>query len=110
VVGGRASWLLREAASPERRGFVLMVFGGALPTLPATPVPLRLLQVVGPGESGRPDALFDADGLVARRYDARPGTVYLLRPDQHVAARWRSFDAAKLQAALRRALCLKESA
>ena len=27
------------------------------------------------------------DGEAARRYDARPGTVYLLRPDQHVC--WR---------------------
>ena len=43
------------------------------------------------------------EGLAARRYDARPGTCYLIRPDQHVAARWRRFDAAALRAALARA-------
>jgi 3-(3-hydroxy-phenyl)propionate hydroxylase len=40
---------------------------------------------------------------VARRYDARPGTAYLIRPDQHVAARWRRVDLAAVQAALARA-------
>ena len=35
----------------------------------------------------------DVQGLLAKRYDADPGTVYLIRPDQHVAARWRAFDA-----------------
>ena len=29
-------------------------------------------------------------------------TVLLIRPDHHVAARWRGFDAAKIRAALRR--------
>jgi 3-(3-hydroxy-phenyl)propionate hydroxylase len=46
----------------------------------------------------------DTQGLVAKRYDAQPGTSYLLRPDQHVLARWRSLDSAQLQAALARAL------
>jgi 3-(3-hydroxy-phenyl)propionate hydroxylase len=41
---------------------------------------------------------------MARRYDATPGTLYLLRPDQHVVARWRTLEMAQLQAALARAL------
>ena len=51
--------------------------------------------------------LLDSDGvqgLLAQRYDGRPGTVYLVRPDQHVAARWREFDEDQIQAALRRCL------
>jgi 3-(3-hydroxy-phenyl)propionate hydroxylase len=49
--------------------------------------------------------LEDRRGVFAKRYDARPGTVYLVRPDQHVAARWRSFDADRLGAAVARATC-----
>jgi 3-(3-hydroxy-phenyl)propionate hydroxylase len=45
----------------------------------------------------------DTHGLAARRYDARPGSCYLIRPDQHVAARWRRFDAETVRAALARA-------
>jgi 3-(3-hydroxy-phenyl)propionate hydroxylase len=47
-----------------------------------------------------------ADGAAAERYDASPGTVYLLRPDQHVCARWRSPNAADIALALKRALAL----
>ena len=32
----------------------------------------------------------DIEGRAAALYDAAPGTVYLLRPDGHVLARWRS--------------------
>ncbi len=33
--------------------------------------------------------LHDVQGLAAQRYDAKPGTMYLIRPGQHVCARWR---------------------
>jgi 3-(3-hydroxy-phenyl)propionate hydroxylase len=48
----------------------------------------------------------DPDGLLARRYDLHPGSAYLLRPDQHVCARWRQVDAGRVGAAIRRALAL----
>ena len=47
--------------------------------------------------------LLDTQGTIAQRYDLQPGTCYLLRPDLHVAARWRSFDAARVRAAVARA-------
>ena len=46
----------------------------------------------------------DRDGVFRQRYDARPGSSWLVRPDQHLAARFRAVDAAALAAATRRAL------
>ncbi len=50
------------------------------------------------------DRAQDRAGVLWRRYDARPGTVYLLRPDRHVAARFRRYDAPAVRAALHRAM------
>jgi 3-(3-hydroxy-phenyl)propionate hydroxylase len=49
--------------------------------------------------------LQDHTGRFAERFDTQHGSTYLIRPDQHVAARWRAFDAAQVQAALARATC-----
>ena len=45
----------------------------------------------------------DTAGLAAQRYDAEPGTSYLLRPDGYVAARFRHPTRAAIEAALARA-------
>ena len=49
--------------------------------------------------------LTDPKGLVERRFDGKTGTTVLIRPDQHVAARWRRFDGAAVRAAVARATC-----
>ena len=102
-VDGAAGWLLRQVADQ----FTLMVFGDAAIHLPALPVPVRVLRVKTPGATLQAGDVVDTEGHLTRRYDGQPGTCYLLRPDQHVAARWRAFDAAALHAALGRALCLQ---
>lgn len=48
--------------------------------------------------------LIDSAGTIAKRLDATPGAAWLLRPDQHLCARWRKFDAGKVAAARDRAL------
>jgi 3-(3-hydroxy-phenyl)propionate hydroxylase len=47
--------------------------------------------------------LIDATGAAETRYDAQPGTTYLLRPDGYVAARFRHLTRAAVEAALARA-------
>jgi len=58
-----------------------------------------LLSFGAAGDCGLPVLELECAGLAAERYDARPGTCYLIRPDQVVAARWRRFDAAKIKVA-----------
>ena len=48
----------------------------------------------------------DSTGLITQRYDLQPGTAVLLRPDQHVCARWRQATVQTVQQAMRRALAL----
>ena len=95
---GSTGWLLRECHVAQ---FTALVFGEgeaaerSLGELKASDLPLHVVRV----EDGA-----KGSELAMQRYDARPGTVYLLRPDQHVCARWRQPTAADIRAAIDRAL------
>jgi len=100
---GSTGWLLRELCPASSTGaacFTAVVFGEgeaaerSLQALAKADVLLHVVQI----------AATDDGELAARRYDARPGTVYLLRPDQHVCARWRHPTSHDVRAARDRAL------
>lgn len=85
-------WLLRRLGGAR---FAALVFGdgegarASLRALAEADLPLATVRVP-----------LDADHAVAAaRYDAQDGTTYLLRPDQHVCARWRKPTAAAVRAA-----------
>jgi 3-(3-hydroxy-phenyl)propionate hydroxylase len=114
-VAGRPAWFLRQLSSRFACVLFAPAEGGldasaSLAELARDPVPIDLL-VVRPGtanaatESPGARTIVDADGLLGERYDGQPGSVYLLRPDQHVAGRWRRVDAAAVRAAVARATC-----
>ncbi|MBW8759745.1 MAG: FAD-dependent oxidoreductase [Burkholderiales bacterium] len=94
---GTPTWLLSQLGA----GFTVLVAGA---------VPAALKDVDGHGLDvrflGVGADLLDPSGVLAQRYDLRPGSTVLLRPDQHVCARWREADAARVTAAIRRALAL----
>jgi len=94
---GRGGWLLRQLG----QGFTALVAEGGADAadLRRAAEGLSPLKVLTVGTD-----LIDREGLVAKRYDLQPGTVVLLRPDQHVCARWRQSDPAALRHAIQCAL------
>jgi len=74
-------------------------------------IPIRLTAI---GKSsvveGAHQVLLDSQGHIAKRYGidlqslSTRCAAYLLRPDQHVCARWHMLDATRLQQALQTAL------
>lgn len=86
-------WLLDRLGS----GFYLVAIDTDVP---------EMLEIDGVGITGlRLSTDSDADGFLHQRYlgDAK-SAVYLVRPDQHVAARWTGYDEAETAAALRKAI------
>ena len=110
---GDACWLLDKVGNR----FIALYFTDDAAVLPAPTLAALaglscdgiavqpLLISARPGRAGDIPVLEDPRGIAAQRYDAKPGTVYLVRPDQHVAARWRTLDASKVKAAVARATC-----
>ncbi|MBN8989348.1 MAG: FAD-dependent oxidoreductase [Rhizobiales bacterium] len=89
------SMFLTEAFIGKGARFTLLEFGngGAVDA----PDGVQTIRI------GGDDGLVDARGLAGARYDAEPGTAYLLRPDGYVAARFRHPTRQALDAALKRA-------
>jgi 3-(3-hydroxy-phenyl)propionate hydroxylase len=86
VAGG---WLLQALG----RGFTLMTINAGAPEQ----VPAHGLTVPRLALAATPE-------IAARYLGEAPGAVYLIRPDQHVAARWDRYDEAAVAAALAKAL------
>ncbi|MDR5775382.1 MULTISPECIES: FAD-dependent oxidoreductase [unclassified Caballeronia] len=107
-VNGRAAWLLQQT---HGKGFIGIYFCGSddgeevRRALLQRLTSFRLLLVAPKGMAASSEDIEDVDGIVAHRFDARPGTFYLLRPDQHVCARWRGFNADAIFNAVQRATC-----
>jgi 3-(3-hydroxy-phenyl)propionate hydroxylase len=85
---------LTDAFRKAGRRFTLLTFANGAAIAP--PSDIDVIHVGGEGFS-------DSSGLVAARYDAKPGTAYLLRPDGYVAARFRKPTRDAIEAALKRA-------
>jgi 3-(3-hydroxy-phenyl)propionate hydroxylase len=121
-VNGQPAWLLQQLGQ-QFTGVLFCGEGGfdqsahaALDSLRTGPIPLKLV-VVTRGDAHAAAAFaqdvqvaHDTEGLAGARYGATPGTFYLIRPDQHVCARWRQVDANAVEHALKRALCVEGTA
>jgi 3-(3-hydroxy-phenyl)propionate hydroxylase len=99
VAGPAGDWLLGYVGAR----FTLLAFDAAVPreavaALRDAHIPCDVVQVnvASPGVT----TIGDVGDLAAKRYDARKGTVVLFRPDQHVCARWRTFDLSRVRAAI----------
>ena len=73
------------------RGFTGLIFADRAPAFDSGEVPFAMVR------------LPSSERRAWEAHDAVAGTFYLARPDGHVCARWRRFDAAEARAALRRA-------
>jgi len=93
-------------------GFHLLAFAGAegpdealddtLRAAAEAPVPVRRILVVPQALVGveAEEILVDDTGHIARKFAARAGAAYLIRPDTHVSARWPQATAAMLREAI----------
>jgi 3-(3-hydroxy-phenyl)propionate hydroxylase len=68
-------------------------------------IPFRVVPLTRRlGTAGVPMHGWDHTGRLFSMYGARPGTVYLVRPDGHVLARWFDISTAAIAAAIDRVL------
>lgn len=94
LVAGAPGWLLERLGM----GFTVLTFAEDPPACGVTSGAITA-PVLCVGAD-----IADPRGVLAQRYDGRPGTTYLIRPDQYIAARWRHFDAELIRSAIARAI------
>lgn len=88
-------------------GFTLLLFGDGNEVPPDLAAVAEAWRGRGPGLQIRHVDAATSGGQAWARYGVRhAGAAYLLRPDQHVCARWLQLTPDRLQAALRRAHAL----
>jgi 3-(3-hydroxy-phenyl)propionate hydroxylase len=92
--GGDPIYLTDAFIAAGRRFTLLEFTNGAAVDVPDGVEAIRI---------GGADGFADRAGTAGLRYDAEPGTAYLLRPDGYVAARFRHPTRTALDAALARA-------
>jgi 3-(3-hydroxy-phenyl)propionate hydroxylase len=98
VGGGKGDWLLNHFGGR----FALLAVGTELPDETPAGVERVVLTTDPARRRGNADTvLFDTDRMATARYGA--GMVYLVRPDQHIAARFREVPPGGITAALARA-------
>jgi 3-(3-hydroxy-phenyl)propionate hydroxylase len=91
---GEAGYLTETFIKAGKR-FTLLEFANGADV--GAPDDVAVIRIGGDG------GITDTAGLAGARYDAAPGTAYLLRPDGYVAARFRQPTRAAVDAALARA-------
>ena len=91
---GRALYLT-DAFNGQGKRFTLLSFENGRAS--------KMPDDIGTIQIGDEGDLIDAEGFARKRYDAAPGTSYLLRPDGYVAARFRHATRDAVEAAVARA-------
>jgi 3-(3-hydroxy-phenyl)propionate hydroxylase len=116
AIDGKPAWFLNQSAASTFTGIYFLGLNEDFTKATATfsalsnlPIGVRSVIVIPRGAQVPPISdvtiVEDVEGLVTERFDARPGTFYLLRPDQHVCARWRTLDVRSVSSAVDRATC-----
>lgn len=112
-VGQHDGWLLNELGNHFQ---LLYFFENAneineqtieqLLSLQQGAIPVEPIVVVNTGKVAKGiKTLVDVRGMMTSRYDAQDGSCYLVRPDQHVAARWQQLNVNKVRQAVNIATC-----
>lgn len=105
---GQSQWLL----SFIKENFIGLYFNDDLP-FPKWMVSANIFPIyfISHQSSIHSETFFDKTlidhlGVVQKYYDGKPGTFYLIRPDQYIVARWRIANESKIKSAFNHALGL----